>query len=194
MAKAAQSTTPESTPVVPPKRVTREGLKRFTGDVVGFHDLEKQGHLYGVPRAAKVSDSKLDPKKSSVFVIFELLEDCKVFEGSGEDTAEVQAKKGDMVGVWTKGGMRSLRNMCGLNVLVQHTGEKVLKGRPKGQDPMKTYDFDTDESPIKKGTLIPLIEDSRKTSREPTFLDLKKPGASSVTREPGEDSEEDPGF
>lgn len=187
MAKA-QST---SAAPAPKTLVTRPGLKKSTGDVVGFHDCETQGHIYGIPRGAKLNDSKLEPKKPSAFVIFELLEDCEVTEGSGDDGVIVKASKGDMVGVWTKGGMRNLRNMCGLSVLMQHTGEKVLKDRPKAQSPMKTFQFDTDESPTKRGMLIPVIEDNRKESRDVvTMFDRKSP----AMREPGADESEDPGF
>jgi hypothetical protein len=185
--------TATSTPV--PKRETREGLKKNSGDVVGFRDPEKQGVLYGIPRAMKANDSKLEPRKPSIFVIFELLEDCKVTEGSAEDATEIVAKKGDMVGLWVKGGMRNLRNMGGLKVLVQYVGEKKLKDRPSAQSPMKVYDFDTDKP---TGTLIPLIEDNRKESRDVVnaWLPAVKgtPPSQTRMREPGEDEDEDAGF
>lgn len=176
----------------PKKLVTREGLSRNSGDVVGFKDPETQGELYGIPRAMKASDSTIDPEKPSIFVIFELLEDTTVTDTS-EEPKEVKAKKGDMVGLWIKGGMRPLRNFGGLKTLVQYGGTKVLKGRPKGQDPMKIYHFDTDKP---AGTVIPLIEDNRKESRDVVSAWLpaaKKP--KQVEREPGADEdEEDPGF
>jgi hypothetical protein len=176
-----------------PKLETREGLRKNSGDVVGFRDPEKQGAIYGIPRAAKASDSKLDTTKPSVFVIFELLEDCKVTEGSAEDAQEIQARKGDMVGVWVKGGMRSLKNMGGLKVLMQYTGEKKLKDRPSAQSPMKVYQFDTDRT---VGSPIPIIEDNRKDSRNVVnnWLPAAKgaPVSSSPRqREPGEDDDFD---
>ena len=162
---------------------------------MGFRDPETQGSIYGIPRAAKASDSKLDSTKPSVFVIFELLEDCKVTEGSGEDAAEVRAKAGDMVGVWVKGGMRSLRTMGGLKVLMQYVGEKKLKDRPAAQSPMKVYQFDTDKP---TGTTIPIIEDNRKDSRDVVnaWLPPAKgaPVSQTRVREPGEDADEDAGF
>lgn len=178
-----------------PKQLeTREGLRKNSGDVIGFRDPEKQGPLYGIPRAMKASDSKLDSTKPSIFVIFELLEDCKVTEGSAEEASEVQARKGDMVGLWVKGGMRPLRNMGGLKVLVQYAGTKRLKGRPAAQDPMKVYQFDTDRT---IGDRIPLIEDNRRDSRHvvSAWLPPAK-GAPPVNRErqPGEDDDEDTGF
>lgn len=176
---------------------TREGLKRFTGDVVGFRDCVEQGEIYGIPRASKVIDSKIQPDKPSVFVIFELLEDCKVTEGSGEDGKEVLAKKGEMVGVWVSGGMRPLKKLCGVPVLMQYTGEKKLKGRPAAQSPMKVYQFDVG---VGTPTEIPLIEDMRKESRNvvshwcPAHTPSSKPVSRTQEREPGDDSEEDPGF
>lgn len=158
----AQSQKSPSTPTAP-KLVTREGLTKHSGDVVGFHDLEEQGHIYGIPRAAKASDSQLDSKKPSMFVIFELLEDCKVTTGSGDDAEELPAKKGEMVGVWLKGGMRQIRNLGGLPVLVQYTGEKKLKGKPAAYNAMKTYQFDVGKG---NGSPILVIEDNRKDSRD----------------------------
>lgn len=175
----------------PKKLETREGLRKNSGDVVGFRDPELQGPVYGIPRGAKASDSKIETDKPSVFVIFELLEDCKVTEGSAEDSKEVMAKKGDMIGVWVKGGMRPLRNMCGLKVLMQYNGVKKLAGRPAAQDPMKVFTFDTDK-PV--GTTIPIIEDNRKLSRHvvnswlPASSGPKQ--AQQRERQPGEDEED----
>lgn len=194
MAKAQTSQTSQTpSTLIAPKLVTREGLRKYSGDVVGFHDLEEQGHIYGIPRGAKASDSKLDSKKPSVFVIFELLEDCKVTEGSGDDGQEVFAKKGDMVGVWMKGGMRGIKNLCGVPTLMQWTGEKKLKDKPAAFNPMKTYQFDVGKE---KGSLIPIIEDNRKDSRDvETFLDAPNGSKSGVSqRQPGEDIDDDVGF
>lgn len=178
----------------PKKLETREGLRKNSGDVVGFRDVENQGPIYGIPRAMKANDSKLEPKKPSIFVIFELLEDCKVLEGSGDDGKEVTAGVGDMVGVWVKGGMRNLRNMGGLKVLMQYTGTKKLKDRPAAQDAMKVFQFDTDRL---TGRPIPLIEDNRKESRNvvnawlPLAAYTPPPKASTVrNREPGEDDDD----
>jgi len=176
----------------PKKLESREGLRKNSGDVAGFRDPELQGPLFGIPRAIKASDSKLDTSKPSVFVIFELLENCKVFEGSGDEQAEVEAKAGDMVGVWVKGGMRPLRNMGGLKVLMQYTGVKKLKGRPDAQDPMKTYQFDTDRT---VGTVLPIIEDNRKDSRNVVnawLPPVKGAPVKAVTRErqPGDDEDD----
>lgn len=166
-----------------------EGLRKHTGDVLGFHDLEEQGPIHGIPRGAKISDSKLDPKKPSSFVIFELLSPCEYTEGTGDDAETKQAQKGDMVGVWTKGGMRPLRNLCGIETFMYHTGEKRLKGRPTAQSPMKTYDFHVGKG---KPMLIPIIEDTReKSAGEKSMFDVRtKP----QSREPGDDDDSDVDF
>ncbi len=163
-----------------------EGYQKHTGDVLGFHDFEEQGPIHGIPRGAKISDSKIEPRKPSSFVIFELLSPTKYTEGTGDDAEEKEAKKGDMVGVWTKGGMRPLRNLCDREVFMVHTGEKKLKGRPAAQDPMKTYDIHVKPG---KPKLIPIIEDTREKSvGEKSMFEVK------TTRQPGEDTDEEVGF
>lgn len=171
-----------------PSYTVPEGLRKFTGDVLGFHDLETQGPIHGIPMGAKISDNKLNVGKPNSFVIFKLLSPCEYTEGTGDDAVTLKANKDDCVGVWMKGGMRALRMTCGLEVFMVHTGEKVLKGRPAGQDPMKTYDFHIGKGPQK---LIPIIEDTREKSiNEKSMFDVKaKPG-----REPGEDIDEEVGF
>ncbi len=98
-----------------------------------------------------------------MFVIFEALEDCKATEGSGDDAKEVNVKAGEMVGLWLKSGMKTIRNLGGLKVLVQYVGEKKLKNRPAAHNPMKVFEFDVGPG---KGTEIPVIEDNRKDSRD----------------------------
>lgn len=181
-APPANTTPLKTAPAIP------EGLRRHTGDVLGFHDLEEQGPIHGIPRGVKLSDSKLEPDKASSFVIFELISPTTCTEGSGDETEEIKAQKGDMVGVWTKGGMRALRNLCDREVFMFHTGEKKLKGRPAAQSAMKTYDFHVGPG---KPKLIPIIEDTRVKSigAKSMFHVSVKPG-----REPGEDIDEEVGF
>ena len=188
MAKTPYPT--ETTKSNPSARAPREGMRRVSGDVVGFRDIQSQGSLYGIPRAAKLSDNGADPKKPSGFVILEALEDMKVTDGSGDEAHEITAKKGDMVGLWLKGGMRQIRNLCGVPVEIHYEGEKKLKGRPAAQKPMQVFTFDIGQG---KGTPVPVIEDNRKQSRnEPTMFDAAKPGVPRPAREPGDDSEEQP--
>lgn len=185
--QAAKNLPPASTTPIKPQ--IPEGLRRHTGDVLGFHDLEEQGPIHGIPRGAKISDSKLNATKPSSFVIFELLSPTKYYEGSGEESEEKMAQKGDMIGVWTKGGMRPLRNLANNEVFMFYTGEKKLKGRPSAQSPMKTYDFHVGKA---KPALIPIIEDTREKSvGEKSMFDVRtKPD----TRQPGDDADEEVAF
>jgi hypothetical protein len=186
--QAAKNLPPTSTTPLKNAPVIPAGLTRHTGDVLGFHDLEEQGPIHGIPRGAKISDSKLEPRKPSSFVIFELISDTTYTEGTGDEAEEKQAKKGDMVGVWTKGGMRPLRNLCDREVFMFYSGEKKLKGRPAAQSPMKTYDFHVGAG---KPKLIPIIEDTREKSvGEKSMFDVK----TKAGREPGEDIDEEVGF
>ncbi len=175
-------------PASPASYSVPEGLRKYTGDVLGFHDLESQGPIHGIPMGAKISDSKIDASKPSSFVIFKLLSPCEYTEGTGDDAVTLKANKDDCVGVWTKGGMRPLRMCCGLEVFMVHTGEKKLKGRPAAQDAMKTYDFHIGKGPQK---LIPIIEDTReKSAGEKSMFDVK----AKLGREPGDDTDEDLAF
>ena len=189
MAKEQSKTETKATDSKSLKYQLPEGYQKRSGDVVGFHDPEKQGPIHGIPRGCKLSDSDLDESKSSCFVIFELLDPCKVTEGSGDEKEEKDAKKGDMVGVWMKGGMRGLRNLCGVPVFMVHTGEKKLKGRPAAHSAMKTYDFHVPAARANKGTTIPVIEDSRKRSKGAPNSFLNK-----ESRESGDDTDEEYGF
>ncbi len=187
--QAAKTTPPAGTTPVKPTVQIPEGLRRHTGDVLGFHDLEEQGPIHGIPRGYKISDSKLDATKPSSFVIFELLSPTSYYEGSGEETEEKKGVKGDMVGVWTKGGMRPLRNLGNNEVFMFYTGEKRLKGRPAAQSPMKTYDFHVGKA---KPQPIPLIEDTREKSvSAKSMFDIR---TTPETRQPGEDTDEEVGF
>lgn len=144
------------------------GYNNKSEDVVGFCDIESQGPIHGIPRAAKLSDSKIEKNKSSMFVIFELIDSVSVTVNEGKDNAQtLVAKPGEMVGVWTKPGMKGIRSLCGCKVWMNYAGQKDI-GKPS---PMKVYDI---MSPDKGGSLIPIIEDNRETSREAkTFLDAK---------------------
>lgn len=186
--KEQAATKPKEQAPSKPQYPIPEGYQKYSGDVVGFHDLEKQGPIHGIPRGAKISDSKIEPDKPSSFVIFELIDGCKYYEGTGDDAEEKEAKPGDMVGVWTKGGMRGLRNLCDRKVLMFHTGAKKLKGRPDAQSPMKTYEFHVAPG---KPKLIPIIEDTREKSvGRKSMFEIK----TTRGREPGEDVDEEVGF
>ena len=155
------STTKPATPAHKPPA----GYGSKSEDVVGFCDLETQGPIHGLPRGAKLSDSKIEKDKASMFVIFELIDPVKVSSKDGHQEVELLAQKGEMVGVWFKPGMRGLRMLAGCKVWMGFTGEKNI-GKPS---PMKTYDI---RSPDKGGNMIPILEDNREYSRNvKTVLD-----------------------
>ena len=150
-----------------PKATPPAGYASKSEDVVGFADLEVYGPIHGIPRAAKLSDSKIEKDKTSMFVVFELIDPCKVNAKDGENDVVIDAKKGEMIGVWTKPGMKGIRNLAGCKVWLAFTGEKDI-GKPS---PMKVYDI---RSPDSGGQMIPIIEDNRERSRNvKTFLDAK---------------------
>jgi len=118
-----------------------------------------------MPRGAKLSDSKIEKDKTSMFIIFELIEPVKVSTKDGDQEVELTASKGEMIGVWFKPGMKGLRSLAGCKVWMAFTGEKNI-GKPS---PMKTYDI---RSPDKGGIMIPILEDNREYSRSvKTVLD-----------------------
>jgi len=189
MAKNQAATKPEVPAYIP------EGLRRTTGDVIGFHDLEDHGPIYGIPMAAKLSDSKLEPSKPSCFIIFKIVADpqlppCLCYEGSGDDQQVITAKEGDLVGVWTKPGMRPIFQACGRKVFMSFAGEKKLRGRPEAQSPMKVYDCHISDGPNRT---VPLIEDNRIQSigaKTPWHKEPLTAAARGKTREPGEDDDD----
>lgn len=166
-----------------------EGYEKRSGDVEGFVDMGEVGcKVHGIPRGAKLQDSKLDATKPSAFIIFELLEDALGFEGSEEEKTEVPLKKGQMAGVWVKPGMRAILKACGRPVFMVNTGEKKLKNKPAGYSPMKVYDIHVGPG---KDSTIPVIDDNRdKSANVSTFLSPKR----GAQRMPGEDIDESVDF
>jgi hypothetical protein len=152
--------------------VVPQGMRKTTGDVIGFHDLEDHGPIHGIPRGAKLSDSQINARNVSCFIIFEILDPCVVIN---DDDESMMAKKGDMVGVWTKPGMRAVAKCAGIPVFIAHTGEKDVHKGKTGMSPMKTYDIYIGEG---KGELIPVIEDNRDESINEKHFLVKGSGSS----------------
>jgi len=153
-------------------------------DVVGYWD-SSVSHIHCIPRSARMFDGNIESSKPSILILVELLDDCegvRVKKERGEDEGElVGGKKGDLVGIWAKAGMRAIRDLAGVKVWMAENGEKDI-GKPS---PMKLYEI---KSPT-KGTRIPVTEDTRRDSiGTRTFLD--NPKRAPVKGEP--DSEEVP--
>lgn len=154
-----------------PVRKKPEGFNtRVTGDIVGFWDIEEQGGINIIPRAAKLSDSTIEPSKPSMFIICELMEkeEITVYRKDDKNPKEkiaITAKHGDYIGIWAKSGMRDIRNCGGKEIWIEYVGEKDIGKK----SPLKVFEISSNNSIV--GKLIPIIEDNRTKSKKAlTFL------------------------
>lgn len=132
-------------------------FKEQSDDVVGFW-AEDEGPIYGVPRGSRVFDSSIDERKMSGLITFELLAPCvvSVKDNDGERSLE-KVEKGSLVGVWAKPGMKPLKRLQGVAVIMSVKGEKDI-GKP---NPMVTYTIKSKSS----GTTLELTSDTRNKSK-----------------------------
>lgn len=132
-------------------------------DVTGFYDTEVDPVIEFIPIEAVLSDSNLDESKVSILIFGKLIKPCKLVETSKSGNV-VQGNKDDMIGIWAKPGMRALRNLCGVHVIMYPDGE-----RDTGKiNPMVVYKTLAQ----KKGTKLPVVEDRReKSANAETWLD-----------------------
>ena len=134
-----------------------QGYEEVGGDVAGFWDPEHNA-LHFIPRTVKLMDSSIDDEKVSALITGELLADTDLDVTEGNETAKKVVKKGALVGVWYKPGMRGLKNLAGAKVYIYADGAKdVGKGNP-----MRTFKVN---SPVKSGSLLPVESDTRVGSR-----------------------------
>lgn len=129
-----------------------QGYVELSGDVVGYADPEKSP-VHFIPEHAVLTDSTLQPEKTSVLIIGTLVDPVMLY--MGDDDIEGQA--GDRIGVWGKPGMKGLRDGQGVKVWVVLTGEKDT-GKP---NPMKLFDTFAE----KKGGRLPIEADYREKSK-----------------------------
>lgn len=143
------------TNTAPVKHNVPAGYEERGGDVAGFWDPEYNA-LHFIPRTVKLMDSSIDSEKVSALVTGELVEDAELRK-SGDDGEIITAKKGALVGVWYKPGMRAIRTLGGVPVYIYADGAKdVGKGNP-----MRTFKV---LSKAKTGARILIESDSRKDS------------------------------
>jgi hypothetical protein len=158
-------------PATTKSKVSVEVPKGFTDqslDVVGFYDPDVQADIQFVPNEAVLSDSTIEPRKVSILVFGTLVEDCKLVETSKSGNV-IEGKKGDSVGIWAKPGMRALRNLAGVHVVMYPDGEKDT-GKP---NPMTLFKV----LAAKKGSKLSITEDRRdKSKAAETWLDVKTSG------------------
>jgi hypothetical protein len=133
------------------------GFTNQSNDVVGFYDPDVEAVIQFEPREAVHADSNIDVNKVSTLIFGTLVAPCKLVESSKTGNV-VDGKKGDLVGVWYKPGMKGLRDLCGVHVIMYPAGEKEV-GKP---NPMVEY-VTASKS---KGTRLPITEDRRDKSKQ----------------------------
>lgn len=159
-------------PVTKPAETKAElpkGYQLQSMDIVGYYDPIITGTVEMIPQQAILLDGNIESRKTSILIFAELLEPCKL-KSSDKDVRDagevVEGKKGDIIGIWGKYGMKDLRNCADVATFMAPNGHKDV-GRPK---PMDLFKVGTKT----KGTLIPIVEDKRKDAAgEPTWLDAK---------------------
>lgn len=156
------------------------GFELRTSDIVGTWHVDS-GPVQFIPSHAVVGDGKrFDATKPSLLIFGKLTAPCKVVT-KGDDDADdeksvIDAKKGDLIGVWAKPGMKEIANLCGTEVfLCRFPGGDIDTG--KGEK-MKAYRVASKEAPNK---LIPITADRRdKAVGNRTFLDPPNYGKAGI--------------
>jgi len=126
------------------------------GDLVGFWDSDLTP-IQCIPRSVKLFDGQIEPEKPSILLTVELTKPCAVRPPAQEGGAPFAAPPGSLVGVWYKPGMKSIRDLCGVEVWMKQEGEKDT-GKP---NPMKLYDITWKVN----GVRIPVTDDLRDKSK-----------------------------
>lgn len=141
--------------VEPIERAIPAGMKEQSDNVDGFWVPETNGHaLDFIPRNVRLSDSKLDPKKTSPLITGELTAVCPLVTSDGE---VIDGLAGMSVGVWYKPGMSAIRNLAGVRVFMFQDGEQDT-GKPNAMKVFRVH-------AAKKGEPLPVAADNRKQSR-----------------------------
>lgn len=127
-----------------------------TGDVVGYWNPEKSACVC-IPRGVKIFDGNIDSTRPAYLLVCELTRDGVVIESretKEEDWVFSRGKKGDMIGVWYKPGMRGILNRAGVECKILLTDKEVDTGKP---NKMPVYEV---RAP-RIGGPIPVLEDTR---------------------------------
>jgi hypothetical protein len=152
------------------------------GDLVGFWDSDLTP-IQCIPRSVKLFDGQIEADKPSILMTVELTKPAAVRPTKDDESGEpFAAPAGSLVGVWYKPGMKSIRDLCGVEVWMRQEGEKDT-GKP---NPMKLYDITWKVN----GTRIPVTEDLRDKSKpiaKPdgsvarlTDFDVRRPAAQAI--------------
>lgn len=168
MAKRRKATTNGDTshePKVYQQYEAPTGYESRTSDIVGFWNHEK-GPIHFVPRLARAFDSNIDEKKPSVLIIGQCVGEQIVYQGEQGNQEAITAKDKDMIGVWYKPGMSSIKALADVPVFMYPTGEQDT-GKP---NPMTTFFVGSK----REGNKLLVHDDYRKSSKHTTLpLDVK---------------------
>ena len=156
------------------------GYESRTSDIVGFWNPEK-GPVHFVPRLARAFDSNMDKKKPSVLIIGEAVDEMTVYLGEQGNQESVTAKPKDMIGVWYKPGMSSIKKLADVPVFMYPTGEQDT-GKP---NPMTTFFVGS----RKEGNKLLVHDDYRDRSKH-TSLPFETKGQRAPSPPAGDDDED----
>lgn len=156
-----------------------ENWNRVSDDVKGYWDPEKSS-VRCKPLSVKLFDGQEledQDRRPSVLIIAELTAACPLKTKNEDGEWEVvQGKKGEVVGLWYKPGMRPIRRLGGIECHITQNGERDTgKGNP-----MKLYDILCPDE--RKGRRLIVTDDSRVDTRD-MYTDFTPHQKSSVDEE-----------
>jgi hypothetical protein len=132
-----------------------EGYEDAATDVEKFWD-PKLSPIHCSPISVKLFDSQLDEGKPSALIAVRLLADCAVQTREKGASPEI-ARRGEIVGVWYKAGMRGIKSLAGVPVYMRIKGTKDT-GKPSA---MVVYELKSKGA----GKELPISEDTRDQSK-----------------------------
>jgi len=169
---ATATTVPQTQSVKAPA-----GYSEEKGDITGFWDPQT-GPIHMIPRSVRLFDSKVDATKVSALLYAELIDPCTVVADLATKETTI-AKKGDLVGVWLKPGMKALANLGGVPAYMYEDG--VLDtGKP---NPMTVFKVMRKS----RGAQLPVEADFRSRSKAaplPVPVVLMAPADASADKAP----------
>jgi len=146
--------------------------KSGSNEIVGIWDPMHPGcskGLHFIPMHRNVMDNTADPNNVSTFIVGRVIGTHMVLSkpnsaNPSEEKYPIEAKEGDLIGLWYSSGMRGIEDKCGIRVYMFCSGEVPLKPLPDGteRNPMKKFEIHT--SPGAKGKLLPVESDTRRVS------------------------------
>ena len=148
-------------------RAKAKGKDVVTSDVIGYWNSDGDIPLTGIPEMGVVAiDSGIDKTKPSLLLKVKATLPTLVVD---QDDVENVCKAGDLVGVWYKPGMRDVRTLGGIEVMIARNPSKD-KDTGKG-NPMKAFEIRASGT----GHLLRITEDRReKSASAQTIFDVKQ--------------------